>query len=443
MRLIHCADLHLDSGMRSNLSKEKARERKKELLLTFQRMVDYAAEHAVSAILIAGDLFDTRQISATARHAVWDAVCSHSEITFFYLKGNHDTEHFLAERETLPENFKVFGTEWISYPLGERIVISGLELSEENAGSAFHSLVLRPEAFNIVMLHGQETKTGARDKAQIIRLRELKHKGIDYLALGHVHAYKEGKVDARGVWCYPGCLEGRGFDECGEHGFVLLDVDEEAGTCKREFMPFAGRRLWEVPVDVSGCGQTTEMLERVREALCGQTMETFEPVKGMLCGQTEKDLQEGQMFGGKTFGHSMSERQGSPDESIPAYPDRILGESGETVSSENNSEALPGQCVITGRDLIKIILTGGLDVEAAQIDLEYLRKALEPDYYFVKISDETKLRVDTNRFLLDESLKGEFVRTVMAAEELSEEERAAVIRCGLRAIAGEEVLGCD
>ncbi|MCD8217860.1 MAG: DNA repair exonuclease [Clostridiales bacterium] len=428
MRLIHCADLHLDSGMRSNLSKEKARERKKELLLTFQRMVDYAAEHAVSAILIAGDLFDTRQISATARHAVWDAVCSHSEITFFYLKGNHDTEHFLEERETLPENFKAFGTEWTSYPLGERIVVSGLELSEENAGSAFHSLVLRPEAFNIVMLHGQETKTGARDKAQIIRLRELKHKGIDYLALGHVHAYKEGKVDARGAWCYPGCLEGRGFDECGEHGFVLLDVDEEAGTATREFVPFAWRRLWEVPVDVSGCGQTTEMLERVKEA---------------LCGQTEKALQEGQMSGGKTFGHSMLERQGSPGESIPAHPDRILGESRETVSLEYNSEALPGQCVITGRDLIKIILTGELDVEAAQIDLEYLRKALEPDYYFVKISDETKLRVDTNRFLLDESLKGEFVRTVMAAEELSEEKRAAVIRCGLRAIAGEEVLGCD
>ncbi len=428
MRLIHCADLHLDSGMRSNLSKEKARERKKELLLTFQRMVNYAAEHAVSAILIAGDLFDTRQISATARHAVWDAVCSHSEITFFYLKGNHDTEHFLAERETLPENFKVFGTEWTSYPLGERIVISGLELSEENAGSAFHSLVLQPDAFNIVMLHGQETKTGARDKAQIIRLRELKHKGIDYLALGHVHAYKEGKVDARGVWCYSGCLEGRGFDECGEHGFVLLDVDEEAGTATREFVPFAGRRLWEVSVDVSGCGQTMEMLERIKEA---------------LCRQTEKDMQEGQMFGRKTFGHSMLERQGSSNESIPAHPDRILGESRETVSSENNSENLLRQYAITGRDMIKVVLVGDLDVESAQIDLEYFRKALEPDYYFVKISDETKLRVDADRFLLDESLKGEFVRTVMAAEELSEEERAAVIRCGLRAIAGEEVLECD
>ncbi|MCD8324095.1 MAG: DNA repair exonuclease [Clostridiales bacterium] len=367
MRLIHCADLHLDSGMRTHLTKEKARERKKELLLTFQRMVEYAAENEVEAILIAGDLFDTRNISATACHAVWDAVCSHSEITFFYLKGNHDTERFLAERETQPDNFKTFGTEWTSWPLGERIVVSGLELTEENAGNAYHSLVLRPEMFHIVMLHGQETKTGAKDRAQVIRLRDLKHKGIDYLALGHIHSYKEGQIDARGVWCYPGCLEGRGFDECGEHGFVLLDVDESAGTCTRRFVPFASRRLWEVPTDISGCETPAGMLGRIREALGG---------------------------------------------------------------------------AVSPADLVKVVLTGEMDVES-RIDSDYLQKSLEPDFYFVKVSDETTLRVDADRFSLDETLKGEFVRTVMAAEDLSEEERAAVIRFGLRAIAGEEVLGCD
>ena len=35
MKLIHCADLHLDSDMTSNLTKEKAKERRTELLVTF------------------------------------------------------------------------------------------------------------------------------------------------------------------------------------------------------------------------------------------------------------------------------------------------------------------------------------------------------------------------------------------------------------------------
>lgn len=43
MKLIHCADLHLDSRMESGLPPEKARERRMELLHTFTKMVDMAA----------------------------------------------------------------------------------------------------------------------------------------------------------------------------------------------------------------------------------------------------------------------------------------------------------------------------------------------------------------------------------------------------------------
>ena len=46
--------------------------------------------------------------------------------------------------------------------------------------------------------------------------------------------------------------------------------------------------------------------------------------------------------------------------------------------------------------------------------------------------------MDYSAFALDESLKGEFVRTVMAAEDLQEEEKAEIIRYGIQALAGEE-----
>ncbi len=42
MKIIHCADLHLDSQMTANLTKEQARERKREIIRTFTRMVEYA-----------------------------------------------------------------------------------------------------------------------------------------------------------------------------------------------------------------------------------------------------------------------------------------------------------------------------------------------------------------------------------------------------------------
>ena len=62
MRLIHCADLHLDSKMESNLDKDQAMLRRSELTETFEGMVEYAAKENVGSILISGDLFDKTHI---------------------------------------------------------------------------------------------------------------------------------------------------------------------------------------------------------------------------------------------------------------------------------------------------------------------------------------------------------------------------------------------
>jgi len=367
MKMIHCADLHLDAKMTANLDKEHAKERKAELLGTFSRMVAYAEKEGVEAILIAGDLFDTSNISATARHVVLDEITGHPQIAFYYLKGNHDSDNFLSGLEEVPDNLKFFGESWISYVLDKsgNIVLVGAELSDRNNGSLYPSLVLDAGRFNIVTLHGQESETGAKDKAEIIHLRALKNKGIDYLALGHIHTYKEERLDGRGVYCYPGCLEGRGFDECGEHGFVLLDIDPITKSCRREFVPFAKRNLYTVEVDVTDAMTSAQIREKIRS--------------------------------------------------------RLAEESYDSGS------------------LLKILLLGTLDVECEK-NVEYLKKEFEGDFYFVKIYDETTLSVHFEDYRLDQSLKGEFVRTVEADESLSEADKMAIIRYGLQLIAGEELI---
>lgn len=49
-----------------------------------------------------------------------------------------------------------------------------MELSRENAESAYTSLVLDSKKFNIVMLHGQESKSAVKDRAEIINLKALR-----------------------------------------------------------------------------------------------------------------------------------------------------------------------------------------------------------------------------------------------------------------------------
>ena len=89
MKIIHCADLHLDSKMTSNLSKEQAKERKMEILRTYSRMIEYAKNNDVKAIIIAGDLFDTRNVSATRTISYPSSMKSLTILSFFPISGPH------------------------------------------------------------------------------------------------------------------------------------------------------------------------------------------------------------------------------------------------------------------------------------------------------------------------------------------------------------------
>jgi DNA repair exonuclease SbcCD nuclease subunit len=352
--------------MTSNLSSDKARERKKELLQTFVRMVNYGSRNNVKAVIIAGDLFDTRKISVTAQNVIKQTIIENPDIDFYYLQGNHDSKLFLDSFDQIPDNLKLFGSKWTFYETGtnDNIVITGIEPDENTAGSLYNALTLDAGKINIVVMHGQESFYPSKDRTEIINIKELRNKGIDYLALGHIHEYKREALDARGIYCYPGCLEGRGFDECGLHGFVLLDIDEMTGKIKDKFIPFARRNIYTIYIDVSNSMTSLDISNKINERL-----------------------------------NSLSY---SPD------------------------------------SLVKLVLTGNVDVECEK-DIDFLLKQYENRFYFLKIYDETLYKVDYASFLYDESLKGEFIRQVMSASDICEDDRAEVIRCGLKALAGEEI----
>ena len=286
MRIIHCADLHLDSKMESNLDKEQANLRRIELVETFERMVEYAKENDVRAILIAGDLFDKTHIRKDVKRRVVEQIVGSPEIDFYYLKGNHDRTDFMEEGiDDIPSNFHMFNSDgWTSYEC-EDVVITGMELNASNASTIAQRLVLDSAATNIVMLHGQQSDYDGKDGAEIINTSALKGKFIDYLALGHVHKYIYEQLDERGVYCYPGCLEGRGFDETGDKGFVLMEIED--GEITSEFIPFALRRLHEINIEVTADMDLQAVAAKAREQLLD--VDEQDMVKFVLTGEREMD----------------------------------------------------------------------------------------------------------------------------------------------------------
>jgi DNA repair exonuclease SbcCD nuclease subunit len=177
-----------------------------------------------------------------------------------------------------------FSHQWQSWRLGP-VVISGIEPQGNDWNTFYGELSLSPEDCNVVMLHGQ---ISASPGEELIALPALAGKNIDYLALGHLHSYQTGSLDARGSYCYSGCLEGRGFDECGEKGFVLLET-RDTGGIKATFIPFAGRTLQRVEVEVSECATTPaclrEILRQVKE------IPEEDLVKVVLTGSADPEAQ--------------------------------------------------------------------------------------------------------------------------------------------------------
>lgn len=248
MRFIHCADLHLDSKMDA-LPSEKAKIRREEVLSTFERLADYATKIKASAIIIAGDMFDTSRTTLKTRARVLEAISKNSNVDFLYLSGNHDDDNFLSELESYPSNFKVFSDDWQSFEY-ENVAISGVKINSINVSTVYDNLKLDEDKVNIVTLHGQIAEYKGEEHAEKISLPRLKNKNIDYLALGHVHEYSAGELDQRGIYAYSGCLEGRGFDETGDKGFVLIDVED--GKLSRQFIKFSTRSLFEIEYSVEG-----------------------------------------------------------------------------------------------------------------------------------------------------------------------------------------------
>jgi DNA repair exonuclease SbcCD nuclease subunit len=207
------------------------------------------------------------------------------------LKGNHDNADFLANlRENeIPGNLKCFNEEtWEMYDYDSEdsnITITGRELTDKNSSILSSNLVLDSARTNIVMLHGQKV-SGDVQATGVIRIDDFKGKNISYMALGHIHKFSEEKLDEKGTVVYSGCLEGRGFDECGKKGFVLIDVTDNELTY--DFIPFARRTMHEVEIEITPEMSMQEVIRNMD--VCVSEIPADDMVKFVMKGKTNMDL---------------------------------------------------------------------------------------------------------------------------------------------------------
>ena len=241
MKILHSADLHLDAPF-TGRTETQGQFLRQALQSVPERLADLCRQEGCDLVLLAGDLFDgpwTQESYRALRNALEEMA-----VPVFISPGNHD---FLSPdspytTESWPENVHIF-----THPEVEAVVVPELDCRIYGAG--YRSMDCEPllegfravgnERYHIAVIHGDPSQVNSPYSP--VTTQQIRESGLHYLALGHIH--KAGNLRAGETLCaWPGCPMGRGNDELGVKGALVITLDDAAEV---QFVPLDTPRFFD------------------------------------------------------------------------------------------------------------------------------------------------------------------------------------------------------
>jgi DNA repair exonuclease SbcCD nuclease subunit len=266
IKLLHAADLHLDSPLRGldlyeGAPAERIRTATRRAL---DNLVELALAEQVALVLLAGDLYDgTWQDYNTGLYFVQQMTrLRAADVPVFLIAGNHDAQNKMTRRLPLPDNVKLLRTDRPeSHALDDLgVVIHGqgfaTQAVTEDLSERYPAAI--PGMFNIGLLHTCAGGAEGHDRYAPCTCEGLARKGYDYWALGHVHTRQT--LCERPYIAFPGNTQGRHARETGPKGCLLLTV--AGGRLQRAEFQRLDVVRWELcEVDAAGAGSADELAD--------------------------------------------------------------------------------------------------------------------------------------------------------------------------------------
>ncbi len=269
---LHAADIHLDSplrGLEPDAPAERIRGATRQALAN---LVELALAEKPAFVLLAGDLYDGDWRDWRTGHFLVSqlAQLKRAGIPVVAISGNHDADAVLTQRLPFP------GTMLASKQPGSVVPIPGVAVHGQSFATRAvkDNLALgypKPLAdhFNIGLLHTACGSTEHDDYAPCTPA-ELKTKGYDYWALGHVH---QRAVLSQDPWIvFPGNLQGRHIREEGSKGASLVKVENGrvTGVTHHALDVLRWRQL---SVDITGAADAEAVHNRAATLLDAAVLE--------------------------------------------------------------------------------------------------------------------------------------------------------------------------
>lgn len=244
LRFIHTADLHLDSPFRG-LAETKPALRdtlQSATLGALDRIVDHTIKSKADFLIIAGDLYDSKDRSLRALVSFRKQMerLADRHIPVFIVHGNHDPLNGWGSGFQLPPNVVTFGGQTDTEPFirrGREVAhVTGVSYTRERVTDNLSASFKVPDtaAYSIAVLHANiGHQSGHADYAPA-SLGDLAAAGFNYWALGHVHT-RSVLASKPAMIVYPGNTQGRNARETGPRGCFQVDVDMQ-GRAHLEFV---------------------------------------------------------------------------------------------------------------------------------------------------------------------------------------------------------------
>ena len=244
MKILHTADWHLDSPFQGR-TPQQTRQLRTQLLQIPQRIAQVCKNEKCDMVLLAGDVFDGA-FSLDSYQAVYQAL-EDMEVPVFVAPGNHDFVSLESAWRTKkwPSNVHIFMNNTIESVVCGDCRVYGAGYQSMDCDALLEGFCAENDtAYRVGVLHADPVQAGSPycpiTKAQV------KACGLSYLALGHIHK-SDAFISGNTLCAWPGCPMGRGFDELGEKGVLIAQLDD---TPSVRFVPIAGVRFQEIKVQV-------------------------------------------------------------------------------------------------------------------------------------------------------------------------------------------------
>jgi DNA repair protein SbcD/Mre11 len=279
-RLLHMADVHL-GARHHDLGPAAATQRERQLA-AFRRALELAVSENVDLVLICGDLFDS---NAQPRRSVELAAAElrrlvERNIPTVIIPGTHDCydSSSIYRAFDLPA---LAGVKPDSSALviltdtNPKVTYADLDLTVHGfvartkqmaasplAGFNARSAEDRTSRWQVGMIHGSLAVPGKVEQDDVLfTADEVAASGLDYLALGHWHSFREGRA-AETVWAYPGAPEPVALDQDGA-GRVLI-VELGATGVKVEPRLVGRSRVARLELDAAAISSQPELVAQLR-----------------------------------------------------------------------------------------------------------------------------------------------------------------------------------